>query len=73
MPIRRLADIGVFKPEEVSLLRDIFDQICAQGGIDRKSAEAEEVATNLIAYHQRGLRGDELFHAATPNKAKDNQ
>lgn len=70
MPITRLADDGVFEPEEVSLLRDIFGQICARGRIDRKSELAEGVATNLIAHYQRGLRGEELFRAVAPKKMR---
>lgn len=68
MPIRRLADPGVLEPEEVAFLQETFDEICARGRIDRKSEAAEELAVNLIAHYQRGLRGQELLAAVDPNK-----
>ncbi|WP_141245401.1 hypothetical protein [Mesorhizobium sp. WSM4313] len=70
MPIRRLPDAGVFEPEEVSVLQGIFDQICARGGIDRKSEVAEDMAINLIAYYQQGLRGEELVRAVVPKERR---
>lgn len=64
---------GFFEPDELSLLQNIFDQICAQGGIVRESEKAEAVAADLIAHYQGGLRGEELFHAVASKKARPEQ
>lgn len=69
MPIIRLAgSSGLFEPDELSLLQDTFDQICARGGIDRKSEQAEVVAADLIVRYRGGLRGEELFRAVLANR-----
>ncbi|TIQ33520.1 MAG: hypothetical protein E5X48_22950 [Mesorhizobium sp.] len=67
MPIGRYAENGgFFEPDELAHLQNIFDQICARGEIDRRSEQAEFVATYLITLYRRGLRGDELFDAVSP-------
>jgi len=62
MPIVRIAgNGGVFQPDELSALQNVFDQICAQYGIVRQSDKAEAVAEVVITYYQSGLRGEELL------------
>ncbi|CDX22191.1 conserved hypothetical protein [Mesorhizobium sp. ORS 3324] len=65
MPTGRFAgNGGFFEPDELAHLQNIFDQICARGGIERQSEQAEIVASYLMVLYDRGLRGEELSRAA---------
>ena len=46
------------QPEEISFLRQVFDRLCADAGIDPDSREAEHLAVWLIEMFQSGLRDE---------------
>ncbi|MGX8009650.1 RNA-binding protein [Mesorhizobium sp. ORM8.1] len=68
MPTRRLADSGIFEPEELSLLQEVFHQICAHRRIARQSDQGQAAAEALIYHYKAGLRGKQLLQAVLPKK-----
>lgn len=60
MPITQLAH-GTFEPEDIAILQEMFDQLCALRGITRESPEATTAAESLMARYKSGLRDDELL------------
>lgn len=46
----------IYTPDDMNLLQDVFDQALISFGLDRDSAEAEELARKLTEAFQGGIR-----------------
>jgi hypothetical protein len=56
-------ECAVLYPEELRLLQGIFDGLCAERCLDRKSEAAEDMAAHLIAIYLHGLKSEELIRS----------
>lgn len=52
------------QPEELDLLQRVFDETCAQVGIEKKRLQAEGLAATLLKLIQSGLRDEKELKAA---------
>jgi hypothetical protein len=52
---------GILYPEDLQRLQRLFDDMCAERKIDRKSPEANGLAVGLIAVYQRRLKDETLI------------
>jgi hypothetical protein len=64
MPLRRLyPDYGTLEPEELSLLQDVFDEVCAAAGL-LGWEDREAVARKLLTLFKAGTTDRRLLKAA---------
>ena len=57
MPIRQLLDSNAFNPEEVTMLRDVFeDTLCVLHLVDRSDPVTSLIAKKIIELARRGER-----------------
>ena len=66
--IRSIFDQCPLSPEDLAFLQKIFDQLCDEGCQDRKSPEAEDIASVLIELFQRGLKDKVNLMAETARR-----
>ena len=57
-------DRGLLKPAEVATLQRVFDEACRRREVHPESAEAREIALNLLALHNAGMIDEDMLREA---------
>ncbi|MCV3209988.1 hypothetical protein OHD62_19285 [Mesorhizobium sp. YC-39] len=60
------------QPEEIQLLQRVFDQLCADVGLQRGSEEAELIGASLIEMFQAGVRDEARLLAQARVRRREN-
>jgi hypothetical protein len=55
---------GIYKPEELALLRKVLDDHCASWGIERASSDHEEAVYLVLSLFEKGAQTAEELKAA---------
>ncbi|PBB67580.1 hypothetical protein CK228_17420 [Mesorhizobium sp. WSM4312] len=54
-------DRGLLKPGDIAKLQRVFDEACLRREARPDSAEAREIALNLLALHNAGMVDEEML------------
>ncbi|TPM35560.1 hypothetical protein [Mesorhizobium sp. B2-3-4] len=61
---KSIYDRGLLKPGEVATLQRVFDEACRRRQAHPESAEARELALNLLALYNAGMVDEEMLTEA---------
>lgn len=53
--LRRISQSEYLEPEDLQLCRRVFEQACAEIGVDSRSAESEALAMAVLTMFQSGI------------------
>ena len=54
-------DRGLLKPDDIARLQRVFDEACRLRDLHPDSAEAREIALNLLALHNAGMVNEAML------------
>ncbi len=54
-------DRGLLRPDDIAKLQRVFDEACRRRDVHSDSAEAREIALNLLALHNAGMVEEEML------------
>jgi hypothetical protein len=57
-------DRGLLKPADIAKLQRVFDEACRRREASPDSAEAREIALNLLALHNAGMVEEDMLMEA---------
>ncbi|RUW58125.1 hypothetical protein [Mesorhizobium sp. M7A.F.Ca.US.008.03.1.1] len=57
-------DRGLLKPADIAKLQRVFDEACRRREAHADSAEAREIALNLLALHNAGMVEEDMLMEA---------
>ncbi|WP_353646161.1 hypothetical protein [Mesorhizobium sp. WSM2239] len=68
--LERAAASGVYSPEQLAELRDIFDQTCASLTLETDSPEADDIAVKILTVFKLGYDKETMLASllGTPNE-----
>jgi hypothetical protein len=61
--IHHLADTRPLAPSDLNVLARTFEAACERRGIDKNSADAENIAAELFHLYEYGIRGEQELGA----------
>jgi hypothetical protein len=61
---KSIYDRGLLKPDDIARLQRVFDEACRRRDVHPDSAEAREVALNLLALHNAGMVEEDMLMEA---------
>ena len=54
-------DRGLLRPDDIAKLQRVFDEACRRRDVHPDSAEAREIALNLLALHNAGMVEEDML------------
>jgi hypothetical protein len=58
---KSIYDRGLLKPDDIARLQRVFDEACRKRDLHPDSAEAREIALNLLALHNAGMVEEDML------------
>ncbi|WP_084508022.1 hypothetical protein [Mesorhizobium sp. WSM3224] len=58
-------------PEDLAICQRVFDRICADANLDRKSVDGQVLALTVLAFFQRGVTDHDELLAAVLGRRED--
>lgn len=52
---------GLLRPDDIARLQRVFDEACSRRDVHPDSAEAREIALNLLALHNAGMVDEDML------------
>ena len=58
---KSIYDRGLLRPHDIARLQRVFDEACRRRDVHPDSAEARELALNLLALHNAGMVDEDML------------